>query len=77
MLNLFAGLRDRSGIGYLFITHDLSIVRQVVERVYVMHRGLVVEAGDVDDVLANPQDPYTVQLIASVPTASTTWLGGE
>lgn len=77
VLNLFSDLRDRAGVGYLFITHDLSIVRQVVERVYVMHRGLVVEAGDVDDVLADPQDPYTVQLIASVPTASTTWLGDQ
>ena len=74
VLNLFAQLRDQQGIGYLFITHDLSIVRQVVERVYVMHRGQVVEAGDVDRVLSSPQHSYTKRLIESIPSATATWI---
>ncbi|PYC99921.1 ABC transporter ATP-binding protein [Microbacterium esteraromaticum] len=74
VLNLFSTIRDEQGIGYLFITHDLSIVRQVVERVYVMRRGEVVESGDVDDVLGNPRHPYTRTLMDSVPRASSSWL---
>ncbi|MDQ7909013.1 ABC transporter ATP-binding protein [Phytohabitans sp. ZYX-F-186] len=75
VLNLFSRIREEHGIGYLFITHDLSIVRQVVERVYVMHNGSVVEAGPVDDVLGTPSHPYTQKLIASVPSAEAGWLG--
>lgn len=74
VLNLFTSVRERYGIGYLFITHDLSIVRQVVERVYVMHRGTVVEEGAVDAVLAHPEHAYTAQLMASIPTTSGSWL---
>jgi peptide/nickel transport system ATP-binding protein len=77
VLNLFTSVRERYGIGYLFITHDLSIVRQVVERLYVMHRGTVVEAGGVEAVLSDPQHAYTAALIASVPSTSASWLGGS
>ena len=75
VLNLFSTIREQHGIGYLFITHDLSIVRQVVDRVYVMHRGEVVEEGDVEAVLGSPAHPYTKKLLASVPSASAGWLG--
>lgn len=74
VLNLFTSVRERYGIGYLFITHDLSIVRQVVERVYVMHRSRVVEQGAVDAVLSSPEHDYTAALIASVPSTSASWL---
>ncbi|GAB3596910.1 dipeptide ABC transporter ATP-binding protein [Microbacterium tumbae] len=74
VLNLFSRIRDEHGIGYLFITHDLSIVRQVVERVYVMHRGQAVESGAVVDVLDAPQHDYTKKLMASIPQASGAWL---
>jgi peptide/nickel transport system ATP-binding protein len=67
ILNLFATLRHDRGIGYLFITHDLSIVRQVVEHVYVMYRGRIVEEGPVEDVLNQPRDAYTIKLLQSVP----------
>ncbi|MFB6784717.1 dipeptide ABC transporter ATP-binding protein [Streptomyces sp. NPDC056352] len=77
ILNLFSALREERGIGYLFITHDLSIVRQVVERVYVMSRGTVVESGPVDDVLGSPNDPYTVRLLQSVPRSSEDWLASD
>ena len=67
ILNLFARLRRELGLSYLFITHDLAVVRQVADRVYVLYRGEVVESGSVDDVLARPRHPYTVRLIESVP----------
>jgi peptide/nickel transport system ATP-binding protein len=67
VLNLLRSLRERLGISYLFITHDLAVVRQVVDRVYVMHKGLIVEQGAVADVLDDPQDSYTRRLVASIP----------
>jgi peptide/nickel transport system ATP-binding protein len=69
ILNLFARLRRELGLTYVFITHDLAVLRQVVERVYVLYRGEVVESGSVDDVLDRPQHPYTIRLIESVPRA--------
>jgi peptide/nickel transport system ATP-binding protein len=67
VLNLLAELRVQLGLSYLFITHDLAVVRQVVERVYVCHRGLIVEEGPITDVLERPSHEYTARLIASVP----------
>ncbi|MFB6611779.1 dipeptide ABC transporter ATP-binding protein [Agromyces sp. NPDC056379] len=77
VLNLFSAIREEHGIGYLFITHDLSIVRQVVDRLYVMRHGAVVESGDVDAVLGAPSHPYTKTLLESVPHASASWLDGR
>jgi peptide/nickel transport system ATP-binding protein len=76
ILNLFAKLREDHGIGYLFITHDLAIVRQVTERIYVMHLGRIVESGSVADVLDSPKDPYTIRLLESVPRPDAHWLAG-
>jgi peptide/nickel transport system ATP-binding protein len=70
VLNLLSELRRELGLSYLFITHDLAVVRQVVERVYVCHRGLVVESGQIDQVLEQPKHAYTKQLIASIPQGS-------
>jgi len=70
ILGLFRTLRDELGVGYLFITHDLAVVRQVVERVYVLYRGEVVESGPVDAVLDHPQHAYTVRLVESVPRSA-------
>jgi peptide/nickel transport system ATP-binding protein len=67
ILNLFRDLREQFGLGYVFITHDLAVVRQVVDRVYVLHKGVVVEQGLVDQVLDRPEHPYTERLIASIP----------
>jgi peptide/nickel transport system ATP-binding protein len=74
ILNLLKSVREEFGMSYLFITHDLAVVRQVVERVYVLFRGRVVEAGPVDDVLDNPKHEYTVRLVDSVPRSETEWL---
>ncbi|MFJ2758834.1 dipeptide ABC transporter ATP-binding protein [Nocardioides sp. NPDC087217] len=67
ILNLFGKLREEQGIGYLFITHDLAIVRQISDYIYVMHRGRVVEHGPTSDVLDRPRDAYTRKLVDSVP----------
>jgi peptide/nickel transport system ATP-binding protein len=74
ILNLFATLRADRGIGYLLITHDLSIVRQVTEQLYVMHRGHIVESGPTEHVLNEPQDPYTIKLLESIPRSESDWL---
>lgn len=70
ILSLFRELREELGLSYLFITHDLAVVRQVVDRVYVLYRGDVVEQGPVGRVLDRPQHDYTARLIASIPRAA-------
>jgi peptide/nickel transport system ATP-binding protein len=70
ILNLFRDLRDQFGLSYLFVTHDLAVVRQVADRVYVLHRGVVVEEGPTDEILDRPQHPYTQRLIDSIPRSA-------
>jgi peptide/nickel transport system ATP-binding protein len=77
ILNLLIKLRSERGLGYLFITHDLSIVRQVTERLYVMQNGKVVESGPTEEVLSNPRDPYTAALLRSVPRPEPEWLAAS
>ncbi|MFJ1704838.1 ABC transporter ATP-binding protein [Kitasatospora sp. NPDC088346] len=67
VLNLLADIREQTGIGYLFITHDLGVVRCVTDDVIVMRHGRVVEAGPTTEVLADPRHPYTRLLLESVP----------
>lgn len=67
VLNLLADIREQTGMTYLFISHDLAVVRQVSDRVIVMHRGRIVETGDTATVLSDPVDPYTKRLRAAVP----------
>jgi peptide/nickel transport system ATP-binding protein len=67
ILNLFRGLQSELGIASLFITHDLAVVRQVADRVYVLFKGEVVESGPTDEVLSQPKHPYTTRLMESVP----------
>jgi peptide/nickel transport system ATP-binding protein len=67
VLDLLAGLSDRFGLTYLFISHDLSVVRSITDRVLVMRAGEIVEQGDTEQVFAAPQHPYTQQLIAAAP----------
>ena len=67
ILNLLADLRRDLSLTYLFITHDLAVVRQVADEVVVMYRGRVIEHGSADDILGAPLHPYTVRLLDSVP----------
>jgi ABC-type dipeptide/oligopeptide/nickel transport system ATPase component len=70
ILDLIKGLRDESGMGVLFISHDLGVIGQLCERVAVMYRGRVVESGSARRVLADPQHPYTRALLESIPRPS-------
>lgn len=67
ILNLLSELLERLGLAMLFITHDLAVVRQVASRLYIMQGGHVVDSGDTESILADPQHSYTQQLLASVP----------
>jgi peptide/nickel transport system ATP-binding protein len=67
ILNLLAELRSRFGLTYIFISHDLAVVRQIADEALVMYQGTVVERGRVDAILTRPQHPYTARLIGSVP----------
>jgi peptide/nickel transport system ATP-binding protein len=77
VLNLLKKLRAEHGLAYLFITHDLSIVRQITERVYVMHQGKIVEAGPTEETLDRPKDDYTIKLLESVPSSEADWLSSK
>jgi peptide/nickel transport system permease protein len=67
VLQLLLELRDSAGISILFISHDLSVVRLLCDRVYVMLDGAVVEEGTAEDVLERPSHPYTRKLVAAIP----------
>ena len=67
VLNLLADIREETGVTYLFISHDLAVVRQVSDEVIVMRRGQIVERGSTANVLDQPQDPYTRTLLSAVP----------
>ena len=68
ILELMAGLQKRLGMGMVFITHDLNIVKRIAHRVYVMRYGEVVEEGDAKAIFANPKHPYTKALLEAEPT---------
>ena len=67
VLNLLEGLRTTLGLSYLFIAHDLALVKQVSDRVAVMYLGRLCEVGPADEVYAHPRHPYTVELLDAVP----------
>jgi len=67
ILNLLKDLQQEFNLAYLFVAHDLAVVRTMSDRIAVMNRGKLVEYGDAEDVYSNPQDPYTKALLAAVP----------
>jgi peptide/nickel transport system ATP-binding protein len=67
VLELLNEIRLQTGVSYLFITHDLAVVRQVADRIYVMHRGRVVEQAPAAALMEHPQNDYTRALLAAVP----------
>ncbi len=76
VLNLLADLKAR-GLGILFVTHDLSLGHYLSDRVVILRRGVVVEAGSTDKVFGQPLHPYTKSLLASVPQLHQKWTLGE
>jgi peptide/nickel transport system ATP-binding protein len=67
VLNLLQDLQDEYKMSYIFISHDLSVVKYISDRVMVMHHGSVVEMADADELYRNPQHPYTQSLLAAIP----------
>jgi len=67
ILELLDDLQDEYGLTYLFISHDLSVVRYICDRLAVMYLGKIVESGEAEDVFENPQHPYTRALLSAVP----------
>jgi peptide/nickel transport system ATP-binding protein len=67
IINLLLDLQQRFGLSYLFVSHDLSVVKHLAHRVAVMHKGKIVEQGDGDQVFTHPQQDYTHRLLAAVP----------
>ncbi|MGO7961196.1 ABC transporter ATP-binding protein [Rhizobium leguminosarum] len=74
ILNLLKKLQDDLGLSYLFITHDLGIVRRIAHRTAVMLGGSVVQEGPTSEIFSPPFHPYTAKLISSVPELRTDWL---
>lgn len=83
MLSLFRGLKETFELTYIFISHHLSVVELMCDRIAVMYLGRIVEVGSMAQVFANPQHPYTQSLPAAIPringrrVTETFWLKGE
>ncbi|WP_137144449.1 ABC transporter ATP-binding protein [Mycolicibacterium sp. CR10] len=71
IINLLLDLQERFGLAYLFVSHDLSVVKHLAHRVAVMHKGAIVEQGDSEQVFAHPRDEYTRRLLSAVPRPMT------
>ena len=68
IINLLADLRDQLNVAYLFISHDISVVAHLADRIAVMHGGKIVEVGPANMIMKSPQHPYTQRLLDAVPT---------
>ena len=69
VLNLLADLQDEFGLAYLFVSHDLSVVEHIADRILVIYLGHAVELGTGEAIFENPQHPYTRALLSATPTA--------
>ncbi|NEQ43256.1 MAG: ABC transporter ATP-binding protein [Leptolyngbya sp. SIOISBB] len=68
ILHLLADLKERLGMSYLFVSHDLNVVRLLCDRILVMYLGKIIEAGPVEQVFNHPRHPYTEALISAIPS---------
>ncbi|THV42464.1 ATP-binding cassette domain-containing protein [Glycomyces buryatensis] len=73
VINLLRGLQEEEGFSYLFIAHDLAVVRQIATRVAVMNGGRIVEEGERDQVFGAPRDEYTKKLLSAIPRINPEW----
>jgi oligopeptide transport system ATP-binding protein len=69
IVNLLDDLQDEMGLTYVFVAHDIGVVRHISDRIAVMNQGKIVETGDADQVCEHPRDDYTKKLLAAVPIA--------
>ena len=67
VINLLEDLQGKLGLSYVFVAHDLAVIRHIADRVAVMYLGKIVEMGDVDEVYENPSHPYTQALLSAIP----------
>ena len=67
VLNLLLDLQEELGLTYVFISHDLAVVKYMADDILVMNQGEIVERGTSDEIYSNPQHPYTRQLLAAIP----------
>jgi peptide/nickel transport system ATP-binding protein len=72
ILNLLDDLQDEFGLTYLFIAHDLSVVRHICDRVAVMYLGHIMEIGDTEELFEQPKNPYTYSLLSAIPSTDPT-----
>ncbi len=75
ILNLLQDLQDEFDLSYLFISHDMAVINHICDRVAVMHNGKIVEQGDRNQIINDPQHPYTKKLLAAVPDVTPTRTG--
>lgn len=68
ILHLLADLKNRLGMSYLFVSHDLNVVRLLCDRIMVMYLGKIVETGPAEEIFNRPQHPYTQALITAIPS---------
>ena len=67
VLNLIRELQEEFKLTYIFISHDLAVIKHISDRMMVMNKGEIVEMGDPDSIYYHPQEEYTKRLIASIP----------
>ena len=77
IINLLEELKEKQNLTYLFISHDLSVVRYISDRIGVMYLGNMVELGDADTIFKDPRHPYTIALLSSIPTTDMNALDKE
>ena len=68
IINLLQELKEKEGLTYLFISHNLSVVRYISDRIGVMYLGNMVEVAETDEIFSDPRHPYTIALLSSIPT---------